>query len=824
MFLSLEHLRASEAWLRPVLRELVDDATASDVLQQTWLRAWQKPPRAQAALRTWLRTVATRLALTHRREERRRQRHEAAIERGVPTDSTLETVERLAVHRAVSTAVSDLPEPYRTTILLRHYHQLDIETVAARTNTTPANVRQRLHRGLETMRERLARELGEDWRRSRAVLALVVPLFRAGAPTALPLLLAMNKIRLALVAVLLVAVVGGALLAPRLLAPEPDAPALPGGVVAAAPPRATGSTTVNQQDRTAVAGTPAPQAAAGVQGTVLDTKGRPVAAVSIGLGEGGAFESLAVSDQNGHFPVPDPWPAKGVLVAAPWRELAVRPPSQNRPWPVPGEPLRSSPLVVVAPCRTQTITVLDERGWPLLGTTGAVTWYGLVDFPQVLDDAIESLPGISSSDERGRHSWQRLPLANTFVLLRKPGCVPITVAIDESTLAELVVTMRSIARGKRLVTGVVTDARGAYVFGARVGLGQWTTATGPSGDYVLELEAGASIDPSSSLFAAHDGWYPAVVRGFGERLQTSVDSVTQDLQLQQQSLVIAGRVVDPHGVPCVGVAVYPWQLSQLTDRETAEDMAAPASRDPLSLAGNLVRAFGLTDQEGRFVVAGLGRRPYRLRVYDQRGGWAWTTAAIEAGTEDVLVKLPAEPTGPVAGTLVTRDGGPAAGVTVAAYVVVFATESGLAAAGLPVAAETDAEGRFHLARMPRLGVRLSFKGSGWINQDLALDDAAARENIRLVMLRRCHVKVELADPAWATGTIRFLDANDAMLAIVEERGRTTMSREVFELHNGKTEVLAVSESAVLLVVTSGDGQREQRLPVALRAGDVQVIR
>ena len=75
MFLSLEHLRASEAWLRPLLRELVDDATASDVLQQTWLRAWQKPPRAQAALRTWLRTVATRLALTHRREERRRQRH-----------------------------------------------------------------------------------------------------------------------------------------------------------------------------------------------------------------------------------------------------------------------------------------------------------------------------------------------------------------------------------------------------------------------------------------------------------------------------------------------------------------------------------------------------------------------------------------------------------------------------------------------------------------------------------------------------------------------------------------------------------------------------
>jgi len=818
MFLSLEHLRASEAWLRPLLRELVDDATASDVLQQTWLRAWQKPPRAQAALRTWLRTVATRLALTHRREERRRQRHEAAIERDVATDSTIETVERLAVQRAVSAAVSDLPEPYRTTLLLRHYHQFDIDTVAAKTNTTPANVRQRLHRGLEMMRERLVRELGTDWRRSPAVLAMVVPLFHAGAPAALPLLLAMNKIRIALVAVLLAVVVGGALLAPRILAPEPDAPAQPGSAVAAVAPKPQSSTTapVNQPERSAVAGSPTPQTRPDLQGMVLDTKGRPVAEVSIGLSDAGAFASLAVSDKNGQFTVPDPWPTQHVVVAAPWCELAVRPPGQQAD--------RTSPLVVVAPCRTQTIAILDERGWPLTGTTALVTWYGLLDFPRVLDDAIESLPRNSQSDERGRHIWPRLPLASTFVLLSKPGCVPITVAIDESTPAELVVTMRTIARGKRLVTGVVTDARGGYVPGARVGLGRWTTTSGPSGDYVLEFEAGASIDSSLSLFAAHAGWYPAVVQGFGERLKAATDAVAQDLKLQQRGLRITGRVVDPHGAPCAGVAVYPWQLAQLTDTETAEDMAAPAAGEPLSLAGNLVRAFGLTDAEGRFVVAGLGRRAYRLRVYDQASGWAWTTAPIEAGTEDALVTLPAEPTGPVAGTLVTRDGQPAAGVVVAACVTVFAIEGGSAAAGLPVAAETDAEGRFRIERMPRLGVQLTCKGSGYINRDFALDDTSSPENLRIVMLRRCHVKVELADPAWATGSIRFLDANNAVLPLVEQRARTIIMREEFDLHDGKTEVLAVSESAVLLVVTSGDGKREHRLPIALRAGDVQVIR
>ncbi|HEX6813897.1 MAG TPA: sigma-70 family RNA polymerase sigma factor [Planctomycetota bacterium] len=821
--LSLESMRASEAWLRPLLRELVDDATASDVLQQTWLRVWQQPPRAETSLRSWLRTVATRLALTHRREARRRQLHEAAVEPRAPSDSTLATVERLAVQRAVSAAVSDLPEPYRTAVLLRHYHQLDVATVAARTGTTAANVRQRLHRGMEAMRERLARDLGEDWRRSPAVLAFVVPRLRdaalAPAVSGLPLLIAMNKIRLALVAALLLAVVGGAMLAPQLFAPEPDAPARPAGTVAAAPPQPAGSTgtAVHDKDRTAVEGAAEARTTAAVQGVVLDTKGRPAAGVSVGVAaEGGAFESLAVSDGNGRFAVPDPWPARGVVVEAPWCELAVRPPD-----PKSG---RSAPLLVVAPCRRQTIAVLDERGWPLAGTTAAVNWYGLVDFPQVLDDAIESLPRTSSADEKGRHVWRRLPLASTFVLLRKPGCVPVTVAIDESTPADLVVTMRAIARGKRLVTGVVTDARGAFAAGARVGLGQWTTKSGPSGDYVLELEAGAVIDASLSLYAAHEGWYPAVVAGFGERLKAPADSVAQDLQLQQRSLAIAGRVVDPRGAPIAGAAVYPWKLAQLTDRETAEDIAAPAAGDPLSLAGNHVRAFGRTDAEGRFTVAGLGRSSYRLRVYDSQGGWAWTTPPIEAGTGNALLALPAEPTGPVAGTLVTRDGGPAAGVTVAAHVTVFATEGGTSSAGLQVGAKTDADGRFRIARMPRLGVRLSFTGSGWINQDLALDEVPGPESLRLVMLRRCHVRVELANPAWATGSIRFLDANDEVLSIVEERGNTTMIRQVWDLHEGKTEVLAVSESAVVLAVSSADGQREERIPVALRAGDVQVVR
>ena len=57
----------------------------------------------------------------------------------------------------------------------------------------------------------------------------------------------------------------------------------------------------------------------------------------------------------------------------------------------------------------------------------------------------------------------------TALTRRSDPRAPITVTLDESTPAELVVTMHSIARGKRLVTGVVTDARGKDI-----GLSMWT--------------------------------------------------------------------------------------------------------------------------------------------------------------------------------------------------------------------------------------------------------------------------------------------------------------------------------------------------------------
>ncbi|MHC5064333.1 MAG: sigma factor, partial [Planctomycetota bacterium] len=52
--LSIEELLEQEVWLRPLLRSLVQDEDAEDVLQDTWLRVLRRPPKATGSLRSWL--------------------------------------------------------------------------------------------------------------------------------------------------------------------------------------------------------------------------------------------------------------------------------------------------------------------------------------------------------------------------------------------------------------------------------------------------------------------------------------------------------------------------------------------------------------------------------------------------------------------------------------------------------------------------------------------------------------------------------------------------------------------------------------------------
>src|SRR5262249_25651205 len=152
--------------------------------------------------------------------------------------------------------------------------------------------------------------------------------------------------------------------------------------------------------------------------------------------------------------------------------------------------------------------------------------------------------------------------------------------------------------------------------------------------------------------------------------------------------------------------------------------------------------------DGAFELHGLDRRDYRLRVWSKNDSCAWTTTPIAAGSRDIVLAMPADLIGAVAGRATARDGSPAPGLHVDVYVEVHSRDGSVVSAGMPQETTTDADGRFRFERLPRDGVALSFSGRDWISQSLDLARDAASDDLRVALPRRCHIRVETADPAF----------------------------------------------------------------------------
>jgi RNA polymerase sigma factor (sigma-70 family) len=233
----VEALLEHTAWVRRLAHALVRDPDrAEDVVQEAWRVALEAPPRSAEGARAYLATVVRNAARGLWRGERSRSRREAAAARPEALPSTAELVERAQLHRGVVEAVLELEEPYRTTLLLRHFEDLGTAEIAERTGRPVNTVRTHIERGHARLRERLDREHGsrEAWG-----LALL-PLARVRDGAALSTTLAiqaggialMLKWTLAAAAAALAVVVAIQLTDPAPTMPEP-VPAGSGAVASA---------------------------------------------------------------------------------------------------------------------------------------------------------------------------------------------------------------------------------------------------------------------------------------------------------------------------------------------------------------------------------------------------------------------------------------------------------------------------------------------------------------------------------------------------------------------------------------------------------------
>ncbi len=166
-----------------VYRIVNDPADAADTTQDVFLKVFRgmKHFHGGSSLKTWIYRIALHEAANRRRWWFRHKSKEPASEPGETeaasenadvqaaltdrTDSPFDSVAHREVQRRVGEELEQVPEPYRTTLILRDLEEMSYEEIAEVLEISLGTVKSRLTRGREALRQRLTpyvREVGDQ--------------------------------------------------------------------------------------------------------------------------------------------------------------------------------------------------------------------------------------------------------------------------------------------------------------------------------------------------------------------------------------------------------------------------------------------------------------------------------------------------------------------------------------------------------------------------------------------------------------------------------------------------------------------------------------
>ncbi len=159
-----------------VYRILNDPADAADTTQEVFLKAFRgmRNFNGGASLKTWLYRIAIHEASNQRRWWFRHKSRESSMEPRVGADSALkdtlvdgsdspfQRMEHEEVRQLVERELRQVPEPFRTTVVLRDIEELSYEEIAEVLEISLGTVKSRLMRGRDALKKRLASHL-EDY-------------------------------------------------------------------------------------------------------------------------------------------------------------------------------------------------------------------------------------------------------------------------------------------------------------------------------------------------------------------------------------------------------------------------------------------------------------------------------------------------------------------------------------------------------------------------------------------------------------------------------------------------------------------------------------
>ena len=157
-----------------VARLIHDPADAADTTQEVFLKVFRGMGsfRGNASLKTWIYRIAIREASNQRRWWFRHKRRETSMdaplsEAGEASEATLldtlpdpgqspfESLAHSEARARVESELRELPEPYRTAVVLRDLEGLSYEEVAEVLGISLGTVKSRLTRGREALKKRL---------------------------------------------------------------------------------------------------------------------------------------------------------------------------------------------------------------------------------------------------------------------------------------------------------------------------------------------------------------------------------------------------------------------------------------------------------------------------------------------------------------------------------------------------------------------------------------------------------------------------------------------------------------------------------------------
>lgn len=168
-------VRRFGGWLLGVARRLVHgEQEAQDALQDAFLSAFKAIDRFQgdASLATWLHRITVNAALMRLRHRRRRPEtlfEDLSSGDGARQDPNYPPVnwsesaevaaERAETREFVRAMIDELPDTYRTVLVLRDIEEYDTAETAKELGITPNAVKIRLHRARQALRDRIDRRL-----------------------------------------------------------------------------------------------------------------------------------------------------------------------------------------------------------------------------------------------------------------------------------------------------------------------------------------------------------------------------------------------------------------------------------------------------------------------------------------------------------------------------------------------------------------------------------------------------------------------------------------------------------------------------------------